>query len=196
MRSALMALLLWGLPSPAVPASSRGVLVQCQRTRSADEPAARLLSAAVERSPTVARLLDDIEQSDVIVYVRLSIVAPTARLALSGSTSTTRYLQLSVDSRDNAFARIEWLAHELQHALEISRAPEVRDDASFQEFYARAGWPARTGERAFETQAAQDVQRRVRNELIASTQGGAALTRPWSTWAPCRGSTRRALVRR
>ena len=54
------------------------------------------------------------------------------------------------------------LAHELQHALEVADAPEIRDLSSFQNAFAKHGWKAADG---FETAQAREITKRVAAEL-------------------------------
>jgi hypothetical protein len=56
------------------------------------------------------------------------------------------------------------LAHELQHAVEIAKAPEVRNVDAFKRYYARVGIRARfnTG---WDTNAAREAALAVRREL-------------------------------
>ena len=58
---------------------------------------------------------------------------------------------------------IATFGHELQHALEVADAPEVVSLASFAAFCAQRGKPNKPGH--FETQAAQQVAKRIRTEL-------------------------------
>jgi hypothetical protein len=57
------------------------------------------------------------------------------------------------------------LAHELQHAVEVARATDVRSAERFEAMYAALGTSANP--RRYETAAAQDVGVRVRRELDA-----------------------------
>jgi hypothetical protein len=59
------------------------------------------------------------------------------------------------------------LAHELWHALEIARAPEVRDEAGMRLLYRNARSQAADDNR-FDTPSARSVQRTVSEELRRS----------------------------
>ena len=64
---------------------------------------------------------------------------------------------------------IATIAHELQHALEISDDPQVVDEATLARLFQRIGW-WRVGDGvAFETAAALMTQRTVLSELSTST---------------------------
>jgi hypothetical protein len=79
-------------------------------------------------------------------------------------------LRVVISARLDPIRRFEILGHELSHALEIARAPWVRDAATFRTFYERIGYAI--SETSFETAAARDVERQVRAEL--STAGAGA----------------------
>jgi hypothetical protein len=59
------------------------------------------------------------------------------------------------------------LAHELQHAVAIARAPEVRDDEKLQDYFNRASLSFSCAGMCYETQEAEDVQHAVNEELAA-----------------------------
>ena len=59
------------------------------------------------------------------------------------------------------------LAHELQHALEVADAPEIKDLASFQKAFAGRGWK---GAHGFETTQAREITKRVAAELSSTSE--------------------------
>ena len=59
--------------------------------------------------------------------------------------------------------RIGLLAHELQHAVELADAPEVRDDEGVRQLYRRIG--SASDPDHFETAAARRIERAVRMEV-------------------------------
>ena len=132
-----------------------------------------LVADARARSTTFRRLLDRIEQSDLIVYVRPQHFA-TNRLDgrigfVSGTNGSTacRILLVELACPRTARAQVETLAHELHHATEIADASWVRDPASLAAYYGQIGEtavPAMHG-LAFETAAAAATALRVRVEL-------------------------------
>ena len=65
------------------------------------------------------------------------------------------------------FNLISALGHELQHALEIAAAPDVRDTVTLRTHYLRIGYE-RMGRGYYETDAALEAGRRVSAELAAS----------------------------
>lgn len=93
--------------------------------------AIELLADATERSSIVASLLDELEQTDVVVYIVDSmpgvISGPTSYLAFLSLDATARYLLIRIDRfRLSPPERIVSLGHELQHALEVAAAPDVK----------------------------------------------------------------------
>jgi hypothetical protein len=64
------------------------------------------------------------------------------------------------------------LAHELQHAIEVAQAPEVRDSVDIERmFSALALTFGCGGTTCYETQAAKDVERIVSQELTTEPNG-------------------------
>jgi len=61
--------------------------------------------------------------------------------AFSGSQSGGKTISLALG----------WLGHELQHAVEVASAPDVREDGSLERFYRRIGNPQPAQAPTFET---------------------------------------------
>lgn len=144
--------------------------------RSLGREAAQLLAEARRLSPTVRRLLATLEASDLLVYVELRIPrgSQTGQLTVLGRGAGVRYLKIEIYGVYCPKARIPWLAHELQHAVEIAAAPEVTDDAGLRRLYARIGRPCLDRPDGFETTAAIDVRTRVIAELASPPDSLAA----------------------
>ena len=148
-----------------------------QRVRGTTSLARRVISWGLRDSPTIVALVKELDTSDVTVYVEVvPLQSGTARTALLGAGSTAlspvaqqRYLLVSVHNGHPPDQLIELLGHELQHAVEISRAPGVRDPQGLAALYRRIGLQ-RQPSRTFETRLAQSVGERVRREL--STRPG------------------------
>lgn len=125
-----------------------------------------VLEAASVQSATVRELVDELTRSDVFVYVQFGLDSTHerhGRTSLLAATEHGRYLRVFINATLTPGRRLEVLAHELQHALEIARAPEVRDEATLFGFLSEIGWSV--GPSSFETQAALDIERRVRGDL-------------------------------
>jgi hypothetical protein len=120
-------------------------------------------------SPTLMALLRRLDVSDQVVYVAFtsSPEVPTARTRLVVSTGPVRFLRIDINARVAPGDRVPLLAHELQHAVELAEAPDVRDDDGLRRLYRRIG--STHAPDLFETTAAQRVERQVRRELSAHT---------------------------
>ncbi len=138
-----------------------------RHVRGAGDVAAALLADGAHRSYTFARLLDAVERSDVIVYVEMSPELPVSlagRLMLAGCAHGQRYLRIQIAPAGAPEELIAILGHELQHAVEVADAPEVRDVRALVELYGRIGLGGRDGEH-FDTIAARAAGRTVKSEL-------------------------------
>lgn len=102
------------------------------------------LREARRRSPTVQRLAERIEQSDVIVYLDISRnLSPnvTACLTWMAATSARRIVRASFRHDLRPSDAIAMLAHELQHVVEVIDHPEVRSTETLLQLYTRIGHP-------------------------------------------------------
>jgi hypothetical protein len=141
------------------------------KVRTVNPEARRLLQQGLTRSATVRDLTARLEESDLIVYVELRRQMPDD---LDGGTQLVtkvagyRYVRiwLNIQLCERA-AGIAMLAHELHHAVEISRTREIVDRASLRVFYSKAGFHTCSGKtiECFETADARRVFGVVMNEL-------------------------------
>lgn len=90
--------------------------------------------------------------------------------ALVSGKEDVRYVRIQLGSRRGGDDGAALLGHELFHALEIASAPDVRDDETLEALYRRVGF-ARARPHQFDTDAAQQIERRIRNELGERTCG-------------------------
>jgi len=97
--------------------------------------AATLLDRAMRLSPTVAALVEAIDDSDLFVYVQTGPLKVKALLRFAAATPHARFIRISINTPELECRMIGELAHELQHALEIAGASEVRDEATLRQFY-------------------------------------------------------------
>jgi hypothetical protein len=135
------------------------------RTRGADEKARLVLEEGQARSETIRRLVARLEQSDLIVIVQLCHVMPPALgdTRILASDAESRYLRVRIAAAAGRIDRLVVLGHELQHAVEIASAPDVRDSDGQRVLGQRIGWGHDLG-RGYETQAAIDAGDAVRGE--------------------------------
>ena len=134
----------------------------------------RLVAQAAQRSPSIRELIDRVEASDVVVYVRLRQFTRSdldGRVALlSSMPAGQRYLVIELACGRTDVVTIATLGHELFHALEIAGQPSIVDGRSLAAFYTAAGERTgnREGELTFETRGAQAAGAQVRRELFGA----------------------------
>ena len=135
------------------------------RMRPLSDISRSVVKEALRRSPTITRLLSELQQLDVLVFFDINTapvtdLGTTSVMANAGGFRMVRVLiNASLDPR----RRIEVLGHELQHVLEIAQARSVVDDASLRSLYSRIGY--QVGLTSFETDQARQVELQVRREL-------------------------------
>jgi hypothetical protein len=130
-------------------------------------PAARtLIDDAARHSPTVRDLIEQVDRSDVIVYVQLTGSSQVASAATTFVTTTQgrRYLRVLIHAGVPAWNRAQLLAHELHHVLEIAAEPGVTSNDGIRSLYDRIGHSS--GKDRFETEAARRIEDKVRSEIV------------------------------
>ncbi|HKW00362.1 MAG TPA: hypothetical protein VJN96_11085 [Vicinamibacterales bacterium] len=133
--------------------------VRPQGVRSED-----ILKDAIKRSPTVAGLVKVIERSPIIVFIELAYDREDlGRTTILAANDIARLLHVQLNGKLSADRLVEVLGHELTHAIEILREPEVRDDSSLARVFTRVGFEMERGH--FETDAAQQAELQVHTEL-------------------------------
>ncbi len=160
----------------ALAADAPGAPVPWTHTRPTSPAARYLLQLATERSTSVRALVRELERTDLVVFLMFDVEA--------GGGSTPDYMTFLTDAAgsrlvlvriyrrsDPLLAYVPTLAHELQHALELAAAPDVRDRETFARLFATIGW--RTGGGQFETGRARAIEQHVRQELSGCRRQGA-----------------------
>jgi hypothetical protein len=141
------------------------------RIRPQDPRLIQLLRTGAARSATFRALVDRLEAGNVIVYISLSQQLKSSiagKLTWMTKAGSFRYLRATINAEQTADQMIATLAHELQHALEVSADEEVTDQRSLLALYQRIGRPSQSGlAAAWDTEAAQDAGYRVRRELVS-----------------------------
>jgi hypothetical protein len=137
------------------------------------------LSAAVEQglrdSATFRALVDQINVSDVVVYVSADEQqlprGIDGRLTFLSASGGFRYVVVHINSRLSVPRLVSLIAHELQHAREIADTTTIVDAQSMaREYAAGLGYVNRfvTGEgRAFDSRAAVRAGEEVLREVLA-----------------------------
>jgi hypothetical protein len=131
---------------------------------------AELLEDALTRSPLIRSQVELIDASDLVVYLAETFQsepgAPKAKLEFVTAAGGKRYVMVCIARwRLSPNERVVLLGHELQHAVEVVRAPEVRDIAAFGALFGRIGWEMRKGR--FETEGALKATGTVWAEIYA-----------------------------
>jgi hypothetical protein len=98
--------------------------------------------ACYAHSLTCHQLIDEIESSTTVVYLTPGKCLPGqggSCLRFVTASPHARYLQIILDRDLRGGDLLKTAAHELQHAVEVVRAPQVVDHASFRRLYERIG---------------------------------------------------------
>jgi len=138
------------------------------RVRGATPAVNTMLANGVRRSSTFARLVRDIDATDLIVYVEQISTMPAGldgRLTFLTAAGGMRYLRVQVHTHLPKDDLIAVIGHELQHALEVAENPSVRSSADLAVLYRLIGVQGAGADR-FDTAAARSIGRRVRAELL------------------------------
>ena len=127
----------------------------------------QMLAEGMKRSRTFEAIVEAIEGTDLIVHVEANAKLPAmvAGRLMFGSAphDGPRYLRVQVADMGTRLDQIAAIGHELQHALEVSQAPEVRCTQSFRVLYERIG--ERSLPAAYDTEAAKRAGQKVLFEL-------------------------------
>jgi hypothetical protein len=131
------------------------------------------LAKGARRSATLRRLLDRLEDSDVVVYLMFDRAMPpntAGHISLISAVPGRRYLRISIDRRIGGCQRLAILGHELQHAVEIADARAVTDQEGVASLYRRIGFRSDNGRNdCFESRLAIETGLRVQREALAAT---------------------------
>jgi len=131
-----------------------------------------LLADAAARSSLVRAMVDRLEHSDVVVYIRHRQFNDSQLNGWIGVLSVIagrRYLVIELACGRIKFEQMATLGHELHHALEIADEPSIVDARTLAAYYSRVG--INTGDhagggRTFETVAAQQAGLQVRRDVF------------------------------
>ena len=165
---ALSSLLL--LPAAHARAQAAGY----QRVRTDSRYLRLVVASGIERSPTFRRIVDRLEQSDVIVEVQCGHFTGSqraGRTVLLSANANVRYVLVEVACWATTGPSLHMIGHELRHALEIAEAPWVVDGPTLSQLYQNIGFPtlgtaARETFGEFETENALEAGERVHHELF------------------------------
>jgi hypothetical protein len=158
-------------------AASTEDLPHLTHVRALNAKVAGILEEGLRRSATFRRVALALEDTDVIVLVRTGVLASlSSKMAFRGASSNDappdvrrRFLEITLNVPELDDRLVPWLAHEMQHALEIASDPSVTDGATFALFFRKHGVSVRLGDWC--TVEAQKVRTLVAQELAASAGG-------------------------
>jgi hypothetical protein len=152
-----------------------------RHVRGTEEWIDALVRQGIGNSPTFRCLVATLDQSDVIVHLqRILVRGGDVRGGLRGLLSfqirahgNYRYLRIGVGWQANEARLIGTVAHELQHAIEVARVPQVRTPEDLKRLFTRLSGrvPCGVGD-CMETTEALDVQRAVMDELRQTDKDG------------------------
>ena len=130
---------------------------------------AGLIEEGQRRSPLFRALVQQLEHSDVVVYVERGQLRDNlcGRLQFIGGNQPWRYVKVEIDSRHTLLEQMAALGHELQHAVEIAESPGAASAAFVEQLYRAIGFPMDSGRRRYETQAARETGRRIYQQVAS-----------------------------
>jgi hypothetical protein len=156
----------------ALAATLTGQVPQDPHVRTTERKVTSLIELGLTGSATFRRLVDQLNGSDVVVYVALKqgrdgLGAYLAHdIVVAGGR---RYLHVAIETLGTDRHIVARLGHELQHAVEVAQAPDVRDAAALERLF--SGLDVRSVcKDCFETAAALEVQTAVESELGAKAK--------------------------
>jgi hypothetical protein len=146
-----------------------------ENIRPRDPVAILLLQIGMERSQTFRQLVQDLRQSNVVVYIDVRQepgYGPSGSLTFMTQSHGWRWVRATIDTgttdnasvRRNVFHLTEILGHELQHAREVIAASSMQNLVDFEAHLRRIG--TSLGKHRFDTAAAVEIGRTVASELL------------------------------
>ncbi len=159
----------------APPAGALPIATPLDHVRATDSRTRELLQHGLGRSASLRDLVAQLDATDLIVYVEQRPVRFDAGLSggltFRGATPEFRYLTVALNIDQTRDEAVSMLAHELQHAVEVSLAAGVRSTATLVAYYRCIG--VRWTDHRWDTQLALQMGRRVRREIAhPATDGG------------------------
>jgi hypothetical protein len=163
-------------PDPPIARERAGALQRAglPAIRTTDRRLHALVRDGMRSSETFRALVDRLERSDVVVYLRCERDASThvsGRLTFVSAVGGLRYVMVRLRPLSSRTQQLAIMAHELRHAVEIADAPTVVDDITLGVEYQRIGHVNRwshTAGLAFDSQAAIRAGADVLRELTGT----------------------------
>jgi hypothetical protein len=142
------------------------------QVRTTDQRLARLVFDGMRTSPTFRSLVDRLNSSDVVVYLRCDSAPPlgiAGRLSFLGTGGGFRYVIVRVSYLPSHARQLAILGHELQHAVEVAETPQIIDPESLaREYTGNVGYPtfwSTASGRTYDSAAANEVGSQVLREM-------------------------------
>jgi hypothetical protein len=144
-----------------------------KHVRSDEADVRRTVGEGYSRSASFRRLVDAVEQTPCIVYVettvKLSRGMTGALLHVATGRRDLPILRVLLKTNLSTEEAIATIGHELQHVVEAMMGPAGPSGVDFEVFDRLDPTAAKTsGSRKYETDAAVEVTRRIRDELQRS----------------------------
>ena len=166
----VLALLLGALGGSQGGSAAQGELVRLVRVKPADAEIRRLVVDGHLRSEVFRALMAELHQSNMIVTIQYGACGNGRIRSCVSDVQTDgrqRFVRVKVDTRTTDDRLIATIAHELQHAVEIARNPDVATSDAALALYRKiaVGACREALSEKCETQEALDVEARVNEEL-------------------------------
>jgi hypothetical protein len=156
----------------ATTANAASPLPDVVRIRPLDAQAAAVFAEAQQKSATVRELVSTLRDGNVVAYIQVVPSTegnPESGLQFIGGSKVMRFVLIQLAECKSPCREIELLGHELQHVADVARATWVTDDRQMQRMLVITGWKDSTAARGYETSAAKQVERMVRQEVHGVT---------------------------
>jgi hypothetical protein len=166
MRAAIAAIVGTFLAGGLQPVSGESIANPHAHVRAMQKDGEALLAEGMAHSASFRRLVNRIEESNVIVYID---IRPDMRPGVGGSlrflaeSATDRFLRIQLNRSVARIWQVAVLGHELQHAVEVSEAPGIHSAEDLRMLYRQIGVP--TGADTFDSIAARQAGFMIRDEL-------------------------------
>jgi len=140
------------------------------RVRPGTDDTRRLVADGMARSAAIRGMVDRLERSDLVVYIRHRVFVESAIdgwIGMLSASAGRRYVVIELACGRTWVDQLVTLGHELHHAVEIANQPSVVNARSLAAFYQRIGVRTSglgTAER-FETAGARETAMQVRREV-------------------------------
>jgi hypothetical protein len=151
----------------ALAAALAGQVAVDPHVRTTEPKLARLMDLGLAASAKFRQVVDQLNASDVVVYMALKQSRDELGAYLAHEIVVAggrRYLHIAIETLGTDNHIVARLGHELQHALEVAQATDVRDVPALDQLFDRLNIRSVCGG-CFETAAALKIQAAIEAEL-------------------------------